>query len=305
MRHFLSLRDFSRTTLWSILNRANELKSARRRGERLNSLTGKILAMLFEKPSTRTRVSFEVGIKELGGDVIFLGANEVGLGKREAVKDVSRTLSRYVHGVIIRTFSHDRLLEFADCSSVPVVNALTDLLHPCQALSDVFTVWERFPVLEDIRVLFIGDGNNVLHSLLFASAQFGFSLVVLTPKDYRPSPIILAEAEELAIKNFSRTSIHLISSVEEIRKVDVVYTDVWVSMGQEKQRDVKLRDFKGFQVNESLLEKIGNPWVMHCLPAHRGEEVTDSVLDGARSIVFDQAENRLHVQKAILEWLWK
>ncbi len=305
MKHFLSIKDFSRSSLWSILERAKELKSARRRGERLNSLAGKILAILFEKPSTRTRVSFEVGIKELGGDVIFLGANEVGLGKREAVKDVSRTLSRYVHGVIIRTFSHDTLLEFADYSSIPVINALTDLLHPCQALSDVFTIWERFPILEDVKVLFIGDGNNVLHSLIFASAQFGFSLFVLTPKNHRPSPVILREAERIAMGNFSYLPFRLVSSLDEISKVDVIYTDVWVSMGQEEERKKKIQDFVGFQVNNSLLDRFEGPLVMHCLPAHRGEEITDEVLDGPRSIVFDQAENRLHTQKAILEWLWR
>ncbi len=305
MRHFLSLKDFSPRTLWSILERAKALKSARQRGERQDSLSGKILSMLFEKPSTRTRVSFEVGIKELGGDVVFLGAGEVGLGKREAIKDVSRTLSRYVHGVIIRTFGHDTLLEFAEYSSVPVVNALTDLLHPCQALSDVFTVWERFPVLEDVRMLFIGDGNNVLHSLLFASAQFGFTLLVLTPKNHRPSPVILTEAEEIATKNLSRMPFRLISSLDEVEGVDLVYTDVWVSMGQEKDHDRKVKDFSGFQVSADLLRRLGNPLVMHCLPAHRGEEITDEVLDGPNSIVFDQAENRLHTQKAILEWLWR
>ncbi len=304
MRHFLTLKDFTAEDLWPILNRAKDLKSTRKRGHRLSTLSGCVFAMLFEKPSTRTRVSFEVGIKELGGDVVFLSAQEVGLGKREAIKDVARTLSRYVYGVIIRTFDQAHLVEFAEHSSVPVVNALTDMFHPCQALSDVFTIWERFPLLEDVRVGFVGDGNNVLHSLMFASAIFGFELRVFTPRNHRPSPIVMRDAEAIAVKNRGRKTVSLVDSLEGLGNLDVVYTDVWVSMGQEAQHDKKIKDFKGFQLTTDVVKRLGNPLVMHCLPAHRGEEIADDVIDGPNSIVFDQAENRLHVQKALLEWLW-
>ncbi len=305
MRHFLSLKDFSKKQLWSILVRAKELKAFRNR-ERLNLLSNKIIALLFEKPSTRTRVSFEVGIKQLGGDTIFLGKDEVGLGKREEVKDVARTLSRYVSGVIIRTFEHNNLLEFAEFSSVPVINALTDFLHPCQALSDIFTLWERFSVIEDITLCFIGDGNNVLHSLIFASAQFGFRLNIITPKNHLPSPVVLKEAKKIALANMGFCPFSIYTDLKEgLKDADVIYTDVWVSMGQEKDAEIKKRDFYNYQLNSSLLRPLDKEvLIMHCLPAHRGEEITDDVIESENSIVFDQAENRLHLQKAILDFIY-
>ncbi len=304
--NFLTLSDIDKDILWEILKRARVLKELREQGiSRLDVLSGKILALIFEKPSTRTRLSFETAILELNGSAIFMGPNEVGLGKREAICDVARTVSRYVHGVVLRTFAHKNLLEFADNATIPVINALTDSFHPCQALADVFTLWERFESLDKIRACFIGDGNNVLNSLLLASSIFGFQLDFITPSTQRPAKDVLDRASDLSIKYNGRVVFKELDNFKALGNYDVVYTDVWVSMGQEAEAEIKLKDFMGFQVNQDLLSKLGHPLVMHCLPAHRGQEITDEVIDGPYSVVFDQAENRMHVQKALLEYIWR
>ena len=303
--NFLTLSDIDKDALWEILRRAKALKELRTQGiSRLDVLSGKIIALIFEKPSTRTRLSFETAILELNGNSIFMGPGEVGLGKREAICDVARTVSRYVHGVVVRTFAHKNLVELADNATVPVINALTDEFHPCQALADVFTIWERFESLDRVRVCFIGDGNNVLNSLLLASSIFGFKLDVVTPKTQRPAREVLDKASDLSLRYNGRVVFEVLDNFDSLGSYDVVYTDVWVSMGQEAQAELKLKDFKGYQLNSSMLERLGNPVVMHCLPAHRGQEITDEVIDGPRSVVFDQAENRMHVQKALLEYIW-
>ena len=303
--NFLTLTDISRDGLLAILDRAGELKLARHKGiRRLDVLSGKIIAMLFEKPSTRTRLSFETAIVELNGTPVFMGPGEVGLGKREAICDVARTVSRYVDGVIIRTFSHSGLTEFAENASVPVINALTDSFHPCQALADVFTIQEKFGRLDSVKVCFIGDGNNVLNSLLLSSSIFGFYLEVITPDSQSPDKSILDMAAGLSIKYNDRVLFNLRNDLDVSGSYDVVYTDVWVSMGQEGQAERKLKAFEGFQLNTDVVKILGNPLVMHCLPAHRGQEITDDVIDGPGSIVFEQAENRMHIQKALLEYVW-
>ncbi len=290
--HFLSVADVSKDWIFEVFSWAQQFKE--RKFLCASSLLGKTIALIFEKPSLRTRVSFEVGIRQMGGNCIFLSDREVGLGKREAVKDVARTIERYVDGVILRTFSHSLIDEFCSFCKIPVINALTDTFHPCQALSDAFTIKERFGRFDGVNVLFIGDANNVLNSLMLTASKLGFHLFVLTPKEFQPNESILSNLENVTILDG-------IAQLDD--RVDVVYTDVWVSMGEEKSEE-KVAKFYGFQVNEDLLSKLGSPLVMHCLPAHRGEEITDSVLDGERSIVFDQAENRLYVQKAIMKMVF-
>jgi ornithine carbamoyltransferase len=294
-KHFLTLRDLSGDEIKGLLKLAAELKAARK--SHAKSLENKTLGLIFEKPSNRTRVSFEVGIFELGGHTVCLGADEIKLGEREAIKDAAKVLSRYLDAIVIRTFSHERITEFAKYSSVPVINGLTDLLHPCQALSDLLTINEK-KGLKDITLAFLGDGNNVLNSLIYGCAKVGVKVRAACPKGYEPDRKILEEAG---------SSVELFSSPEEaVRGADVVYTDVWTSMGQQKEYQARLKVFKRFQVNSGIMALAKkDAVVMHCLPAHRGEEITDDVLDSAQSIVIDQAENRLHAQKAVLVRLLK
>ena len=256
------------------------------------ALSGKTLALIFQKPSNRTRVSFAVGMYQLGGYSIYLGPEEINLGVRETIKDVAKTLSRYVDGVVLRTFEHKNVVEMARDASIPVINGLSDFSHPCQALADVYTIKEKFNRLKGITLAYIGDGNNVCNSLIFASAKMGINLRVSTPKDYEP-----------AVK----TNLNLFHQPEDaVKDADVIYTDVWTSMGQEKEEKIRKEKFKGFQVNNKLVRLAKkNALIMHCLPAHRGEEITDEVIDSKNSVVFDQAENRMHVQKAILIRLLK
>jgi len=255
-------------------------------------LKQKVFALIFHKPSLRTRISFEVGIFQMGGKALYL-EKEIGFPEREAIKDIARVLSVYLHGVIIRTFSHQLLLEFAAYSQIPVINALSDLLHPCQVLSDLFTIKQKKGDLKKVKLAYIGDGNNVCHSLIYGCAKTNTSLSIATPARYLPSSKIVEEAGgKVEIGN---------NPQEAVKGADVVYTDVWASMGKEKEREERKKEFSGFQVNEDLLKKAKpDCLLMHCLPAHRGEEVTDQVIEGKQSIVFDQAENRLYVQKAIL-----
>ena len=301
--HFLTLADFTQKELHALLERAIELKKATKAGERPAPLRGKQLGLLFEKPSLRTRVTFEVGMRQLGGDSIYLGASEVQLGVRESVADVARNLERWIDGIVLRTFRHETVEELARFSAIPVINGLTDLQHPCQIFSDMLTLLEKKGRLEGIRLAYIGDGNNVANSWLQGAAILGMDLVVCVPKGYEPDARIFREAQKKARKSGARIVLS-VDPLQAAEGAEVLYTDVWTSMGKERE-DVRRKIlFKDYQVNQALLARAKEDvLVMHCLPAHRGEEITDEVMDGPHSIVFDQAENRLHAQKAILEAL--
>jgi ornithine carbamoyltransferase len=293
-RDLLSLRDLTPGEVEFLLHLAWRAKAQPARYR--HALEGKALALLFEKPSLRTRVTFELGMLQLGGQSVCLGPQEVGLGKREAVKDVARNLSRWVQVIAARLFSHQSLEELAEHASVPVINALTDFEHPCQALGDYLTLLEHKGRLPGLTLAWVGDGNNVLHSLIYGAARLGVRLRVATPAGYGPDPNVVAES-----KNCGGSVLLTHDPAEAVVGADAVYTDVWVSMGREGEAEVRRKVFQAYQVNAELMAKAGpQALFMHCLPAHRGLEVTDEVLDSAASIVFDQAENRLHVQKAIL-----
>jgi len=300
-KDFVSLADWGAAALWEILDRARELKQLDRGGKRPLTLQGRVLAMFFEKPSLRTHVTFEAGMTQLGGHALLLRPEQIGIGTREAPADVARNLSRWVDGLVARTYSHGLVEELADAASIPVINGLTDLLHPCQVMADFQTVRERVE-LEDASIAYVGDGNNMANSLLNGAAVLGLELRLATPASHRPAARVFKWAEELAAQSGARLS-WTEDPREAVRAADFVYTDVWTSMGQEDEQEARRKLFAAYQVNSALLELAPDAWVMHCLPAHRGEEVTDAVLDGERSIVFDQAENRLHAQKAILERL--
>jgi ornithine carbamoyltransferase len=296
-RSFLSIRDLTREEIQELFVLCAKKKRELKEGKTSMDLAGKSLALLFHKPSLRTRVSFEVGMHQLGGTTIYLTDQEIGLGQRESVADVARVLSRYVDAIMIRTFDHSIAVNLAREASIPIINGLTDLLHPCQVLADLFTASEKGKDLDSMCVSFIGDGNNVCNSWLNASTRFRFALRVCVPEGYEPSAEIMKTA-----RNESRGKIELLRDpVSAARDADVIYTDVWASMGQEKEVAKKKKDFSGFTVNNRVVAAAKpDCLVMHCLPAHRGEEITDEVIDGPRSVVFDEAENRLHVQKAIL-----
>jgi len=284
-----------------MLDRARELKQLDRAGQRPQTLQGCALAMFFEKPSLRTHVTFEAGMTQLGGNAILLRPEQVGIGTRESAADVARNLSRWVDGLVARTFSHTVVEELAEAATIPVINGLTDLLHPCQVMADFQTVAERVP-LKDAAIAYVGDGFNMAHSLMLGAATLGLELRVATPTSHRPSPRIRKRAEALAAASGARLGWSE-DPREAVAGCDIVYTDVWTSMGQEEESARRRQLFAPYQVNAALLAGAPDAWVMHCLPAHRGEEITDEVLDGERSIVLDQAENRLHAQKAILERL--
>ena len=300
-KDLISIHDLTSSDIEKILSFAQKLKKKPLQ----NLLKGKSLAMIFEKPSTRTRVSFEVGMFELGGKTVHLSPNAVQLGIRESITDVARTLSRYVDGVMLRTFSHNDLVEFAKASTVPVINGLSDLLHPCQAFGDIFTIGEKRGKegLRGVKMAYIGDGNNVCHSLMMVAAKVGINMVIATPHGYEPKERILNLATEDAKKSYAKIELTR-DPILAARDADVIYTDVWASMGQEEEAATRKREFSGFQVNRQILSFARpNVLVMHCLPAHRDEEITNEVIEGPHSVVFDQAENRLHVQKAILALL--
>ncbi len=299
-RDLIELSSLSREELHGLLRLAERLKAELRAGVEHRYLRGRTLAMIFEKPSLRTRLTFETGMAQLGGHAIYLGPQEVGLGTREAVKDVARNLSRWVDLIMVRTFAHATCVELAREASVPVINGLTDLLHPCQLLADLLTLRERFGALERLRVAFVGDGFNVAQSWMEAAALLGFELRLACPQGYEPKRRF-AQKLERAGRGFVTND-----PARAVSGADVLYTDAWTSMGQEKEAEQRRRVFAGFQVNRKLLSRAGSrAIVMHCLPAHRGEEITDEVLDGARSAVLEQAENRLHAQKAAMLWLLK
>ncbi len=300
-KDFLSLADWSADALLAMLARARELKRLDREGERPPTLRGRVLAMFFEKPSLRTHVTFEAGMTQLGGHAILLRPEQVGIGSRESPADVARNLSRWVDGIVARTFSHALVEELAQQASIPVINGLTDLLHPCQAMADLQTIAERCELKEAV-LAYVGDGNNVANSLLNAAAVLGLALRVATPATHRPALRVRRRAEPIAARSGARIAL-LEDPVEAVKGASFVYTDTWTSMGQEQEAELRRRIFAGYQVNARLLAHAPEAWVLHCLPAHRGEEITDEVLDGPRSLVLDQAENRLHSQKAILERL--
>jgi ornithine carbamoyltransferase len=296
----LSVKDLLASEVEALFVLAADLKEQQRKGIAHSLLAGKTLAMIFEKPSLRTRVTFEVGMAQLGGRAVYLAPGDIRLGEREDAKDVARNLERWVDGVMARTFNHRTIEELARHSTVPVINGLSDLTHPCQVLADLFTIFERRGRLAGLKVAYIGDGNNVCHSWLYGAGKTGIEFVAACPDGYGPHPDVVAFAGREATASGGRISL-TDDPKGAAEAADVLYTDVWTSMGQEAESAKRRRDFRGFQVDAALVN-LAKPdvLVMHCLPAHRGEEITDEVLDGPRSIVYDQAENRLHLQKAIL-----
>lgn len=301
-KHFLSIAELTKDEIFEIFDLTKELKEKTKRGEPHHLLKGKTLAMVFAKPSARTRISFEVGMFQLGGHALYLGPNDIGVGTREAVKDVARVLSRYNDGIMARLFGHQDIIELAQYATVPVINGLTDLLHPCQIMADAFTILEHRTTLDNLKVAFIGDGNNVANSWINFASRVPMKLALAVPEGYDPNPEILANARKTGV---SEITIHR-DPKEAVKNADVVYTDVWASMGQEAEAAKRKNIFQPYQVNEALM-KFARPdtYFMHCLPAHRNEEVTDGVIESQNSIVFDEAENRMHVQKAIMVKLMK
>nr|PZN43578.1 MAG: ornithine carbamoyltransferase [Bacillota bacterium] len=299
-RDFLSLHDWTPEELAAALQTARELKLRHRSGHRDQPLRGKTLGMIFAKASTRTRVSFEVGIFQLGGQAIFLNPADLQLGRGETIADTARVLSRYLDGIMIRTYDHREVQELARWAEIPVINGLTDREHPCQVLADLLTIWERKGRLRGLKLAFVGDGNNMAHSLLHGGAKFGMHVAVASPPGYGPDPEVVAEARADAAETGARITL-TDDPAEAVRDADVVYTDVWASMGQEAEREVRLRAFRGYTVDRNLMALARPDAIfMHCLPAHRGEEVAPEVIDGPQSVVWDQAENRLHAQKAVM-----
>jgi len=297
-KDLLSIRDLETKDIHDIIKLAADIKA--NSAKYSNALKGKSIGLIFQKPSNRTRVSFEIGMFQMGGHSIYLGSSELGMGGRESVKDVACVLSRYLNGIIARTYKHDVLEELARHASIPIINGLSDLAHPCQSLGDMFTIKEKFGTLKGVTLAYIGDGNNVLNSLMAVAAKLGVDIKVATPKGYEPNVEMVRRARAVARESGSKIEISN-DPRKAARDADVLYTDVWVSMGQEKQAARRVRAFKDYQLNDKLLKSAKTlAAVMHCLPAHRGQEITDSVMDSNHSIVYDQAENRMHVQKAIL-----
>ncbi len=295
-KHFLDILDMPKSQSWALVKRAKEMKDTDHRSQ---ILAGKVLVMIFEKASTRTRLSFEMAVRHLGGDTIFMTPNESQLGRSEPLKDTARVISRYCAGMIVRTFGQEKLEDLAEHASIPVVNALSDLHHPCQVLSDLLTMYERTPSFKDLKVAWIGDGNNMANSWINAAVYFPFYLALAVPQGFEPDTRILGKALKLGAR------IHISHDPKlAVDGAHYVNTDVWASMGQESEQEARAKKFAAFQVNDDLLA-LADPSVkvMHCLPAHRGEEITDEVMEGPASIVWDQAENRLHMQKAVLEWV--
>lgn len=300
-RHFLTLADFTREEIETFLETARDLKLKAKRGEFPPLLAGKTLAMIFEKPSTRTRVSFEVAMYQLGGYALYLSKNDLQLGRGETLADTARVLSRYVDCIMARVYSHSTVEELAKYSSVPVINGLSDKCHPTQVLGDLLTIWEKKGRFEGLKLVYVGDGaNNMAHSLLYGSTIMGMDITICTPKGYYPDEDVLERAKQFAKRSGSKVEI-VNDPKEGVRGADIIYTDVWVSMGQESEREERVRLFQPYRVDSALVSLAKDDViVMHCLPAHRGEEITDDVIDGPLSVVFDEAENRLHAHKAIL-----
>ncbi len=297
-KDLVSIKDLTAQEISGIFLLTDKLKKNSNRFAK--AIKGKTLGLIFQKPSNRTRVSFEVGMYQLGGNALYLSPEEINLGVRESIADVAKTLSRYLDGIVLRTFEHDTCLKMASFASIPIINGLSDYSHPCQALADLYTIKEKLKSFKGITLAYIGDGNNVCNSLLFACAKLGVNMNVGSPFGYQPKESILQSVQVEAETNNSTISL-FDNAKEAIENADVIYTDVWTSMGQEEEALARKKAFESFQVNKNLLKLAkDNVLIMHCLPAHRGEEITDEVLDSKNSIIFDQAENRLHVQKAIL-----
>lgn len=299
-RDLLTILDLSREEIQSLLQRAILLKQQWQKGQLDTTLVGKTLGLLFDKPSTRTRVSFEVATYQLGGQALFMSSEETQLSREESLQDTAIVLSRYIDGLVVRTYDDANLEEVARHAEIPVINGLTDRYHPCQVLSDLLTIHERKGDLDTLKVAWVGDGNNVAHSWINAAARFRFELLLACPRGFEPQKDILKQAQDLA-----KDRIRLVQNpVEAVENADVINTDVWTSMGQEEERQKRLETFRDYQLNTGLVRQAKpDAFVMHCLPAHRGEEITDEVLNGPNSVVFDQAENRMHLQRALLDWL--
>jgi len=303
-KDFIEVTDYTADEILDVFRLARDMKSDPKKFA--GALEGQTLAMIFEKSSTRTRVSFEVGMFQLGGHALFLSSRDIQLGRGEPIPDTARVLSRYVNGIMARTFAHKTVTDLAEHASVPVINGLTDLSHPCQSMTDYFTAWEKFGGnLKGRKIAYVGDGNNMAHSLLVAAPKVGMNIAVATPAGYAPTPEVVTQAQSAA--EAAGTSITITTSIEEaIRDADIVETDVWASMGQEAEAEKRHRDFAGWEVDRRLMSLAKKEAIfMHCLPAHRGEEVSAEVIDGAQSVIYDEAENRLHVQKAIMTTLMR
>jgi len=299
-KNLVSLHDLSAEEIYQILDGADDLKIRHQQGDLFQPLKGKTLAMIFQKPSLRTRVSFEAGMHRYGGHAIYLGPSDIQMGKRETTADIARNLSRYCDAIMARTFAHQHVLGLAQNASVPVINGLSDRLHPCQILADLQTVREKKRTLEGRKMAFLGDGNNVAHSLLYGCAKVGMHLSIAVPQGFEPNPDILSEARKDAAATGARLEVtHDV--VEAVSNADAIYTDVWASMGQETEKQQRAQAMAPYQLNQQVL-RAAHPKaiVLHCLPAHRGEEISDEVIDGPQSVVFDQAENRLHAQMSVL-----
>ncbi|MGR6764345.1 ornithine carbamoyltransferase [Paenibacillus sp. T2-29] len=299
-RDFLELDDYSPEEIQYLIDLAIEIKRKHKNGEVYQPLKGKTLGLIFEKSSTRTRVSFEVGMYQLGGHALFLSKNDIQLGRGEPISDMAQVMSRYLDGIMIRTFGHDNVVELARYASVPVINGLSDLAHPCQVLADYQTLYEQKGKLKGLKLAYIGDGNNMAHSLLIGGAKLGVHVSIASPAGYEPDPSVIADSREIAKQTGSEIVITQ-SPQEAVKDADAIYTDVWASMGFEEEQKERELAFADFQVNEELV-KLAKPdyLFLHCLPAHRGEEVSAGVIDGPNSVIFDEAENRLHAQKALL-----
>lgn len=305
MRHkdFIEIHDYTAAEVMQIFELARDIKATPKRYH--DTLQGQTLAMIFEKSSTRTRVSFEVGMYQLGGHALFLSSRDIQLGRGEPIYDTAKVLSRYVDGIMARTFAHKTVTDLAEWASVPVINGLTDLSHPCQVMTDYFTAWEKFGSLKGRKIAYIGDGNNMAHSLMFGAPKVGMHIAIATPKGYAPDLSVVAAAEEDA--RTAGTKMLVTTSIEEaVKDADIVETDVWASMGQEDEAEKRRRDFEGWMIDDRVMAMAKKEAIfMHCLPAHRGEEVSAGVIDSPRSVIYDEAENRLHVQKAIMVTLMK
>ena len=297
MKHFLHISDYTTEELWEIMELAKSVKKKFHNREDYPHFKNKSLAMIFAKPSARTRVSFETGFEWMGGHALFLGPNDIGIGKREAIKDISRVFSRYNDMIMARLFDHKHIIELAEHSSIPIVNGLTDYNHPCQIMTDIFTVWEHLENIDNIKIVYMGDGNNIVHSWLHLAMRFPLEFVCCCPEGYEPDKKTVDDAKAAGISKIEISH----NPAEAVKDADIIYTDVWASMGQKEEAEEREKIFKPFQVNQELMNLTGKETLfMHCLPAERDREVTDEVVEADYSIVFDQAENRLHIQNAIM-----
>ena len=299
-KHFLHISDYSTDQIWEILNLSKELKTKFHNKENFKPFRDRSLAMIFAKPSARTRVSFEIGFEWMGGHALFLGPNDIGIGKREAIKDISRLFSRYNDVIMARLFDHQHIIELAEYSDIPVINGLTDYNHPCQIICDILTIWEHKDNLDDLKICYMGDGNNIVHSWLQLASRLPMNFVCCCPEGFEPDMETVKMVEDSGLSSFELSH----DPFSAVRGADVIYTDVWASMGQKEEATEREKVFAPYQVNKDLINNTGKDTLfMHCLPAERGREVTDEVMESKNSIVFDQAENRMHAQNAIMVYL--